>query len=185
MSNDSQGAATTEEDYRAYIKKYLQDYADYQAEYSAKQSLYQAILGDCEIIKYPEEEVEANKARLIEQYKSYAESSQMEWEDFVTQNFESEEEFNTQLDTYVRDALVGVNMKVLALCNQEGISLSDEEYTEEIMKIFEAFNVANEEEFESTYNTSFADYLQAYDVTLNIYVSRLLDKITGTSEESR
>ncbi|MBO5994208.1 MAG: FKBP-type peptidyl-prolyl cis-trans isomerase [Firmicutes bacterium] len=182
ITNDSQGAVTSKKDYKDYIKKALQENADYQAEYAAKQNLYQAILNDCEVLKYPEEEVEANKTRLIEQYKSYAESNQMEWEDFISNNFEDEDTFNSELDTYVRETLVGVNMKVLALCKQEGVTLSDEEYTEEIMKIFQAYNVANEEEFESTYGTSFADYLQAYDVTLNIYVSRLLDKLTGAAE---
>ena len=182
MTNDSQNAATNEKDYREYIKKTLQENADNQAEYSAKQALYQAILADCEVLKYPEEEVEATKARLIEQYKSYAESSQMEWEDFIKNNFEDEDNFNTQLDTYVRETLVGVNMKVLALCKQEGVSLTDEEYNEEIQNIFAAFNVADEEEFQTQYNTSFEDYLSAYDVKLNLLVSRLLNKITGTEE---
>ena len=182
IKNDSQNAATNEKDYREYIKKTLQENADNQAEYNAKQALYQAILNDCEVLKYPEEEVEATKARLIEQYKSYAESSQMEWEDFIKNNFESEDNFNTQLDTYVRETLVGVNMKVLALCKQEGVSLTDEEYNEEIQNIFAAFNVANEEEFQTQYNTSFEDYLSAYDVKLNLLVSRLLNKITGTEE---
>ena len=182
IKNDSQNAATNEKDYKEYIKKTLQENADNQAEYNAKQALYQSILNDCEVLKYPEEEVEATKARLIEQYKSYAESSQMEWEDFIKNNFESEDNFNTQLDTYVREALVGVNMKVLALCKQEGVSLTDEEYNEEIQNIFAAFNVANEEEFQTQYNTSFDDYLSAYDVKLNLLVSRLLNKITGTEE---
>ncbi len=182
IKNDSQNAATNEKDYKEYIKKTLQENADNQAEYNAKQALYQAILNDCEVLKYPEEEVEATKARLIEQYKSYAESSQMEWEDFIKNNFESEDNFNTQLDTYVRETLVGVNMKVLALCKQEGVSLTDEEYNEEIQNIFAAFNVANEEEFQTQYNTSFEDYLSAYDVKLNLLVSRLLNKITGTEE---
>ena len=182
IKNDSQNAATNEKDYREYIKKTLQENADNQAEYNAKQALYQSILNDCEVLKYPEEEVEATKARLIEQYKSYAESSQMEWEDFIKNNFESEDNFNTQLDTYVRETLVGVNMKVLALCKQEGVSLTDEEYNEEIQNIFAAFSVANEEEFQTQYNTSFEDYLSAYDVKLNLLVSRLLNKITGTEE---
>ncbi|MCR4709478.1 MAG: FKBP-type peptidyl-prolyl cis-trans isomerase [Clostridiales bacterium] len=182
IKNDSQNAATNEKDYKEYIKKTLQENADNQAEYNAKQALYQSILNDCEVLKYPEEEVEATKARLIEQYKSYAESSQMEWEDFIKNNFESEDNFNTQLDTYVRETLVGVNMKVLALCKQEGVSLTDEEYNEEIQNIFAAFNVANEEEFQTQYNTSFEDYLSAYDVKLNLLVSRLLNKITGTEE---
>ena len=106
----------------------------------------------------------------------------MEWEDFIKNNFESEDNFNTQLDTYVRETLVGVNMKVLALCKQEGVSLTDEEYNEEIQNIFAAFNVANEEEFQTQYNTSCEDYLSAYDVKLNLLVSRLLNKITGTEE---
>ena len=182
IKNDSQNAATNEKDYKEYIKKTLQENADNQAEYNAKQALYQSILNDCEVLKYPEEEVEATKARLIEQYKSYAESSQMEWEDFIKNNFESEDNFNTQLDTYVRETLVGVNMKVLALCKQEGVSLTDEEYNEEIQNIFAAFNVANEEVVQTQYNTSFDDYLSAYDVKLNLLVSRLLNKITGTEE---
>ena len=183
IKNDSQGAATTEKEYRAFIKDTLQKQADSDAEYNAKMSLYQQIMGDCEILKYPEEQVEAEKTRLTEQYKSYAESQQIEWEDFVKNQFETEEEFNKQLDEYVREALVGTDMKVYSLCKQEGIEITDEEYSTEMNNILASFNVSSVEEFEKNYGTSFEDYLSAYDVTLNMYVTRLIDKVTGAETQ--
>lgn len=184
IKKDSQENATTEEEYRDYILKTLQEQADNQAEYNAKQSLYQAILADCEVIKYPEEEVEAQKTALIDQYKSYAESQQMEWEDFLKTNFKDEDTFNTQLDSYVREALVGLKLKVYALCKQEGIELTDEEFTTEIQSMLEAYGVKDGEEFQTKYGTSLEEYLKAYDVTLNMYVSKLIDKVAGVEAEA-
>ena len=179
IKTNSEGAATTEEEYREYIKKNLQDYANEQMEFQAKQNLLKAITNDCEVIKYPEEEVEALKTSLIEQYKSYAESSQMKWEDFVKQQFESEEKFNEQLDTYVKEVMVANYLKIYGLCKQEGITLTDDDYTAYINEMFENFGVSNEEEFQAKANMTLDAYVKAYDVKVNMFAGKLLDKIVA------
>ncbi|MBR6472632.1 MAG: FKBP-type peptidyl-prolyl cis-trans isomerase [Firmicutes bacterium] len=182
IKEDTEGIVTTEEEYREYIKKMLQDYADSQMEYSAKQSLLESIINDCEVIQYPEEEVEKTKTRLIEQYQSYAEANQVEWADFLESQFGGEDSFNEQLDSYVREIVVSNSLKVYGLCKQADVSMTNEEYNEKIQEMFESFGVADEEEFQSTYNMSFENYLVSYDVVLNMYASKFLDKITGTGD---
>ena len=137
ITKDTDGAAKTEEEYREYIKNTLQEDADEKAVYDAKTELYQQILENAEILKYPEDEVAAQIERTTEQYQGYATQSGMTWEDFLAAYFGDEATFKSQLQTYV-ESQVGSKLVIYALCDKEKIKVSDKEYTEQINEYLEA-----------------------------------------------
>ena len=64
-------------------------------------------------------------------------------------------------------------------CKQEGITLTDDDYTAYINEMFENFGVANEEEFQAKANMTLDAYVKAYDVKVNMFAGKLLDKIVA------
>ena len=183
MKKDSEDKAATEEEYKAYIKEYLQNKAEDEAFYNAKTEVYEKIAEEAEILKYPEEEVEANKEKLRTQYQSYAQAQNMEWEDFVTETFKSEEEFETALDEYVKDS-IGRKLVIYALCSKEGITVSDQEYTDRVNEYLKAFGYDDAEAFQTQAGMSITDYLGMYEVPLNMHLDKFLDKVYGEKPEA-
>ncbi len=176
MSSDSDGEAGTEEEYREFIRKTLQEEGEEQALYDAETSIYEQILDNAEILKYPEDEIEAQIQKGLEQYQGYATQSGMSWEDFVTSYFGDEATFNSQLQSYV-ESQVGSKMVIFALCEKEGIKVSDKEYSDQIAEYLEGFGVKDAEEFESYYGTSVQEYMEMYEVPTNMYLEKVLDKL--------
>ena len=176
FKTNSEGEAKTEEEYREYIRNTLQTEADEQAIYDAKSELYQQILDNSEILKYPEDEVEKQLQVAREQYQGYATSSGMNWEDFVASYFGDEETFNSQLHTYV-ESQIGSKLVIFALCNKEGIKVSDKEYSDQIKEYMDGFGVKDAEEFETYYGTPVQEYMEMYEVPTNMYLDKVLDKL--------
>ena len=182
IKTDSEGAATTEEEYREFIKAYLQEQGEQEAIYNAETEIYQQILEGSEAKSYPEDEVESVKNELIEQYKSYAESQGQEYEEFIKTMFDSEETFNETLDEYVRDQIF-TKMVVYALCEKEEITVTDEEYSERVSEYLTAFGVEDGEGFEAAYGMSVDDYMNMYEVPLNMYLDKVLEKLYNAQLE--
>ena len=184
IKSDSEDKAATEEEYREYIKQYLQDTKEDEAFYEAKTKVYEKITEEAEILKYPDEEVEANKDKLRTQYQSYAEAQSMEWEDFVKETFESEENFETALDEYVKES-VGRKLVIYDLCKKEGITVTDQEYTDRVHEYLTAFGYDNAEAFQTQTGMSIEDYLTMYEVALNMHLDKFLDKVYGTEPAAK
>ena len=187
ISSNSEGKAKTEEEYREFIRTALQEEADERALYDAKTALYQQIIENAEIQKYPEDEVAAQIQKANEQYKSYATSNGMTWEDFLAAYFGDEATFNTQLQSYV-ESQIGSKLVIFALCDKENIKVTDKEYTEQIEEYLDGFGVKSAEEFETYYGTSVQEYMEMYEVPTNMYLDKVLDKLfeqlkANTAEE--
>ena len=183
MKKDSEDKASNEEEYREFIREYLQDAAEDEAFYQAKTKVYEKIAEDAEILKYPEEEVEATKEKLRTQYQSYAEAQNMEWEDFVKETFESEDKFEEALDEYVKDS-VGRKLVIYALCSKEDIKITDEEFTERVHEYLTAFGYEDAETFQTQTGMSILDYLSMYEIPLNMHLDKFLDKVYGTEPKA-
>ena len=176
ISGDSNGEAKTEEEYREFIRTTLEKNAEDQAIYDAKSDIYQQILDKSEVLKYPEDEIEKQLQTGLEQYKNYASSSGMSWEDFVSAYFGDEETFNTQLKSYV-ESQIGSKLIIYALCDKENIKVTDKEYTDQINEYLEGFGVSSADEFETYYGTTVEEYMQMYEVPTNMYLDKVLDKL--------
>lgn len=92
--------------------------------------LMSQVYENSEIKGYPQELVDYNIKQYRDYYEGYAEQSDMTFADFLEQNLQmSEEDFNTQVETTVKQSLEQ-EMLLRAIAESEGITISDEEFAE-------------------------------------------------------
>ncbi len=175
IKKDSEGEATTEEEYRAYIKGVLQADADEQALFDAKTSLYQQVALASNVLKYPEGEVEALTEELKEQYKNYVESNGANWEEYL-EGIGGEEAYNDGI-AQLAQTQIDNKLVVFGLCDKEGLKVTDEEYTEELLKYVEAAGAESIKDFEEKSGMTIDGFIDMYDLDAEIFLTKVLDKI--------
>lgn len=129
----------TVEEYKEEVKANLEEDAQSNYDSQLSQSVWQAVLDNTEVKKYPEDEVSEISDSLIEQYKSAAEYYGQEYEDFIqTQMGYSVEDFEEQVDEAAK-ASVKQTMVTTAIAEKEKIQLSDEEYEKQLEQMVEDY----------------------------------------------
>lgn len=172
---DSEGECTTEEEYREFIREYLKKMEYDTQVFDKKTELYYKIVDETEIKEIPEEIYAAEKKAIEDKYTNYALSTGKDWETFVKENFGSAEKYAEELDTFVKDQATQ-KMVVYALCDKEGIVITEDDRKEAIDKLLEGYGV-DEEGFKKEYGISVEDYAEAYNTVLNLHLESFLDKI--------
>ena len=175
IKSDSEENATTEEEYREYIKGILQADADEQALFDAKTDLYQQVAEASNILKRPEGEVEAMTESLKTQYKEYVESNGMNWDDYL-EAIGGEEAYNEGI-AQLAQSQIDSKLVVFGLCDKEDLKVTAEEYTDELMKYIEAAGAESIADFEEKSGMTIDGFIEMYDLNAEIYLTKVLDKI--------
>lgn len=121
----------TVEEFRKEFKESIQSSKTYQVDQEMCSNLWQTIVDNAEVLKYPEGEVERVYAMNRQYYEDTASSYQIDYETFLSNyaRITDEDMWESSRD-YVKDDLV-----LYALLNEMNISITDEEYNQEIEKI--------------------------------------------------
>lgn len=175
IKKDSEGEASNEEEYRAFIKDTLQAQADEDALFDAKTDLYQQIVASSTVLKRPDGEVEALTESLKVQYKNYIESNGANWEEYLAA-IGGEEAYNEGIQQ-LATTQIDNKVVVFGLCDKEGLELSDEEYTEELLKYVEAAGGESIKDFEEKSGMTIDGFVKMYDLDAEIFLTKVLDKI--------
>ena len=175
MKKDSEDKASTEEEYRAFIKENLQEQANENALFDAKTDLYQQIVAASNVLKRPDGEVETLTESLKEQYKNYVESNGANWDEYL-EAIGGEEAYNEGIQQ-LAESQVDNKVVVFGLCNKEGLELSDAEYTEELLKYVEAAGGESIKDFEEKSGMTIDGFVKMYDLDAEIFLTKVLDKI--------
>lgn len=125
----------TVKEYKKEVKKTLEDAAKETAEENFESTVWQLVMDNTTVEKYPEDEVDELCDSAIEQYKSYAESYDMTYEDLI-QNYQNEtvEEFESDLEESAKN-VVKQQMVVDAIAEKEDIEPTKKEYKKIYKKI--------------------------------------------------
>lgn len=127
------------DEYKEEVKKQLETAAQQNYESSLYSEVWQAVLENTEVKKYPDGEKEKTEEALKKQYEDLAESYGMEFKDFVeTQMGMSEEDFDKQA-AKAAEQTVKSKMATDAIAEKEKITLSDEAYEKELQKIVDSY----------------------------------------------
>ena len=127
-------------EYKEEVKKRLESDNKKNYEDGISQSVWQKVLDNTEIKKYPEKEVKKVSDALVEQYKTTAEYYQQDYETFIQDQMGySVEEFEKQVDDAAK-ASIKQTMVTEAIADKEKIKMSDDEYKEQLKKIAESFD---------------------------------------------
>ena len=156
-------------EYKEEVKKRLDSDNKKNYEDGISQSVWQKVLDNTEIKKYPEKEVKKISDALVEQYKTTAEYYQQDYETFIQDQMGySVEEFEKQVDDAAK-ASIKQTMVTEAIADKEKIKMSDDEYKDQLKKIAESFGY---EDVDSLKDSAEEDDLK--DMALNNMVREWL-----------
>ncbi len=126
----SQESETVEE-YKEEIRTQLETAAQETYEYSKEEAAWSAVLENTEVFVWPDT-VDETFEQAVEQYKSFAEYYQMEYEDLITSQMATDvETFEAELYEQVKEG-EKEQMAAKAIAEKEKIELTDELYEEQL-----------------------------------------------------
>lgn len=129
----------TVKEYKEEIRKQLEEDAQTNYEDTLTQEVWQKVLDNTEVKKYPKEEKEEMISTLKKQYETAAEYYETDFATFIQEQMGmTEEQFDEQVEMAVESTLKET-MVVDAIADEEKISLGDEEYEAEFKKMAESY----------------------------------------------
>lgn len=136
--------ATTIEEYKAQIRSDLEVSNKETAESTLLATVWEALVEECDVKKFPEGMIDEYVTNLEEQYSYYAQMYGMEIEEFFTQIFgmSSEEVAKT---TATQELAINL------IAEKEGLTLSDKEYKEGMKDLASQYGYEDTEEFVNAY----------------------------------
>ena len=127
----------TVDEYKKEMKKQLEEENQTTYEDTLRQEVWETVLGNTEVKKYPKDEVKEMSDSLTEQYQSAADYYGTELEDFIeTQMGMTMEDFESQVDQAVKSSIMQ-SMVTEAIADKEKIEPTKEEYNEQYKEIAE------------------------------------------------
>lgn len=155
---DNSDVKTTEE-YEAMVKEELLEEKETTAKNDIITALWQQVIEDTEIIKYPEEEVNAYVEELEKQWQTMAETYGMELEDlWASYGLEDEEGYNEYNKGIAQD-YVAEQMILYYIAEQEGLTYTDDE-ADELRQAIEDAGY-DDESFKESYGQEIEPYIDA------------------------
>lgn len=129
----------TVKEYKEEVKKQLEDEAETTYQDTLTQSVWQVVLDNAEVTKYPEKDVSEISDSLIEQYKSAAEYYQTDYETFIQEQMSSTvEDFESQVEEAAKSS-VKQTMVTEAIADKEKIKLDDKTYEVQLKEIADSY----------------------------------------------
>lgn len=135
----------TIEEFEASIRKELEESAKEDSEMEAQENALRLAIENAEINGYPQELYDFFYDDTVSGYQSYAEMMGMEYEEFM-ESFMGEDELEEIVMEQVNDYLV-----CRAILEQEGIEVTDKDYSTEAEKMAKENEYDSLEEYESDY----------------------------------
>lgn len=168
----------TVEEYRAYVKEQL-EISDYDSKvYDLQNELYMQIVEETELIAYPEGMVKAEIEKLTADYQEIADTYGYEnWDDFRDDYFQMEQaEYEEQLKLYA-ESLVKGSMVIYAVAEKEGLTMTEELYTEKLNEMLELAGFASDDDFKAYTGMTIREYADAYNMDKDLLLTDCLDAI--------
>ena len=136
--------ATTIEEYKAQIRSDLETSNAQTADSTLLGSVWEALVENCDVKKFPEGMVEDYVKNLEEQYSYYAQMYGMEIEDFFKQIFGMSAE-------EVAKTTATQELAINLIAEKEGLTISDKAYDEGVKELASQYGYEDTEEFIKAY----------------------------------
>lgn len=125
----------TVDEYKKEVKKQLGKDNEKNYESSISQAVWQKVLDNTEVKKYPEDKVKEITDSLIDQYKTTAEYYEQDYETFIQEQMGySVKDFEKQVDEAAK-ASIKQTMVTEAIADKEKIKLGEKEYEEQLKRM--------------------------------------------------
>ncbi len=151
------------EEYRAQTRQELEDSYASEADQIVQDDLWNMIVDNCTQKKeFPQEAVDQQKEFLITENEEWAGYFGMEVEDFI------EEYYGLSLEDYAKQTLLSQCVQTL-LVEAEGLTVTDEEYNNEIQTYINDYGYEDEAEI--------MEYYTEDEIRSDILYYKLMDKL--------
>lgn len=175
----------TVEAFKEHLKEDILTSKVTSEESSIKNQLWTIILEESELLDHPASELEAAEAQILEieeQYKTQAENYGMEWTDFLSAFYATDEAGFAEMMNEYRDNIIKNKMVSKYIAQKENITFSEKDYEEELNKILER-NGLTEETFKSYYNQTIKEYADENGWRDEILSEKVMDKVKEMGKE--
>ena len=177
--------AKTVEEYRQSVKDDLEK-EEYDSQLTdLKQEIFNQISEETEVLKYPEERVNAKAEELDSYYRNYAQQygyAEDEWEKFLDDCFKmDQEEFDEQVKLAAQNEVKN-EMIVYAIAAKEKITLTQKEYQQALDDLLDSTGL-DAENFESYVGMTVEEYAKQYNMGVNVLLTKELDTIYDRLEK--
>lgn len=161
--------------YKLFVKDQLTAEKTDAAILAQKEKLWGTIVGDSEVIKYPDKEVQGVIDSTIAEYKGYAEQYEMEYVDFLQQyvGVADEADFNTQVAEYAK-VLVKEEMIIYYIADKEDISTTSDEYDQFITDTLKDYGYT-EESFKETQGKTYEEAVGKDTIQRQLFLDKVQD----------
>lgn len=137
----------TVKEYKEEVKKLLEEDNETSYQDSLESEVWDKVLENTEVKKYPDGEKEKVEKQLREQYEQMAKAYGMEFEDMLSQMGMDEDTFNEQA-AQAAESSVKSQMAVEAIADKEKIKVDDDTYKEEVKKLVETYGYESVDDLE-------------------------------------
>lgn len=184
VASATDGEYEDAESFLAYVRSYMEADVDADWEYVAYEAIYEELCAGSEVKEYPQDLVDYCREQAIESYEYYATLYEVDYETLITTWFGSVEEFESELDAAIESSLQQ-ELLLMAVCETEGLDLTDEEYAEGLERYAEDYGYSSGEEIEAEYGEAdlrrYITLDKVYDFLLE---NAVIEEITETETES-
>ena len=168
--------ADSVDDYYDYVRESLAETAQQTAESEQVQELWKTVRENSNIFAYPQDEIDSYIADYEDYYKSMAEYSGLSLEEYLISGFGiDEEEFIREITEWAQED-IGTRLVILAIVENEGMDITDEEYEEAKENLLAQYGVT-EDQFLEYYGQSIEEYYGKENIRLNVLGDRVYDLI--------
>lgn len=184
VSTITEGEYTTVDSYKEYIRGYLEESKAAERDNMIMANLLTQVSFNSTIKEYPQVMVDFSVNEMKSYYEDMAESFSMEFADFLSMYFGmTEEAFQEQAVMSVQQSLQQ-ELYLKAIAEAEGITLSEEEYTQGCEDYAAAYGLESGEELVATYGESVVRISILQDKVLEFLMENaVIEEIVETESE--
>ena len=144
--------ATTVDEYKKSVKQQLTDYKQQQADYTKQTTVWQQVMDNAELKKYPEGEVDQYVKDATDYYTQAASVNEMELGDFLTSYYNMTlEDFNSRLQNEA-EQVIKREVVVNAIAEAEKLAITDDEYKAGLERYASNYGFSDTAAFEAQYD---------------------------------
>lgn len=184
VSELSDGAYSTVDGYREYMRGLLQEDKEEEQEYNIYMDLMTQLYNTCTINDYPQELVDYSVASMHQVYEDYAAMYGMTVEDMVSSFGLTMDEFDEMIVENVKENLQQ-ELILKAIAEQEDLLISEDEYATGTAGYAEQYGYGSAEEFEADYDRATIEMSLLIDkVMLFVKDNAIIEEIEETEAET-
>lgn len=136
--------AKTIDEYKEEVKKNLEKSNKESAEQTMYSAIWDALVKEVKVKKYPDGKVDQKKSALEEQYSYYAQMYGKEIDEFFEQVMQMSSKEMAEM-------LVKQELAIALIAEKEGLAIKDKDYKEGVKELAEQYGYDNNEEFVKAY----------------------------------